>query len=163
MLPSAQAHLRSFLSPKKIGESIVEDWRNDEIRHFHGLNESELWIQTNGTVIFTYLDSSDGSEQFFVRMLEGKTPLQIGRVSRKDYMGMSAIDAPLPMIPISDREISQRLGDCRDIITNFRPTGQIEYNLKQKLLKGVSDNLYSTNSRVELSAPPRIMSLPVEG
>jgi len=163
MLPSAQAHLRSFLSPKKIGESIMEDWRNDDIRHFHGLNESELWIQTNGTVIFTYLDSCDGSEQFFVRMIEGKMPLQIGRIARKDYMGMTAIDAALPLIPISDREISPRLGDCRDIITNFRPTGQIEYNLKQKLLKGVSDNLYSTNSRVELSAPPRVMSLPVEG
>lgn len=165
LVPSAQAHLRSFLSPKKIGESIVEDWRTDEIRHFHGLNESELWFHSNGTVVFTYLDSTDGNTQFFVRMLDPKGPLQAGRVVRRDYMAMAALDAPVELTSLNDRETYARLGDCRDIITNFRPTGQIEYNLKQKLLKVVSDTLYSTSHRVDFSPvrPPKVVTLPVDG
>jgi hypothetical protein len=164
LVPSAQAHLRSFLSPKKIGESIVEDWRTDEIRHFHGLNESEMWFHSSGVVVFTYLDSTDGGTQFFVRMMDSKGPLEAGRVSRRDYMAMEGLDAPVSLSALNDRETYARLGECRDIITNFRPTGQIEYNLKQKLLKVVSDTLYSTSHRVDFTPvrPPKVVTLPVE-
>jgi hypothetical protein len=55
----------------------------------------------------------------------------------------------LPLIPLSDRETYAKLGECRDIVTNFRPNGQIEYNLKQRLLRVISESLYSTGDRVE--------------
>ena len=164
MVPSAQAHLRSFLSAKKIGESIIEDWRSEEMRHFHGLNESELWFQPNGGVLFTYLDQIDGGGQFIIRVADQKSALQVGRVSRTDYIEMKSFDSEIPLIPLSDRDIYVKLSECRDIVTNFRPNGQMEYNLKQRLLKVISDHLYSTGNRVELSPsrPPKIVTLPAE-
>jgi len=52
-------------------------------------------------------------------------------------------------LPLNDKENYARMSECRDIITNFRTSGQVEYHLKQKLLKLISDSLYSTGHRVE--------------
>ena len=151
IVPSARAHLRSFLCPKKVGESLIEDWRNDQLRHFHGLNESELWFVPEGGVIFTYLDQTDPDAQFLIRVRDLRSPLQVGKILRHDYIGMESMESELPLIPLGDREVYAKLSECRDIVTNFRPTGQTEYNLKQKLLKVISDSLYSTSNRVEMS------------
>ena len=155
IVPSARAHLRSFLSPKKIGESLVEDWRNDTTRHYHGLNESELWFNDSGGVLFTYLDQTDAEAQFIIRMADARATLRVGKILRREYMELNTIDAELPLIPLSDREIYSKLGECRDIVTNFRPSAQMEYNLKQRLLKVISDNLYSTSYKVERETPSR--------
>lgn len=165
IVPSAQAHLRSFLSPKKIGESIVEDWRTKDMRHYHGLNECELWFDEKGSVFFTYLETTDPKQQFMIRLKDSTSPLQVGKILRQNYIEMKSLDAELPLIPLSDREVYTKLGDCRDIITNFRPTGQSEYNLKQRLLKVISETLYSTGNRVDFAPvrPPKIVTLPVEG
>jgi hypothetical protein len=164
ILPSAGAHLRSFLSPKRIGESIIEDWRNEELRHYHGLNESELWFDQNGGMLFSYLDSADPSAQFILRMIDNKSLLRVGKLLRKDYIEVGNIDLDLPLIPLSDREVYAKLGECRDVVTNFRPNGQMEYNLKQRLLKVISDSLYSTSRKVEMAQPrpPRAGSVSVE-
>lgn len=164
IVPSARAHLRAFLSPKKIGESLIEDWRTDMLRHYHGLNESELWFDPNGAILFTYLDQTDCDSQFLIRMPDGKAALQVGKILRTAYMALENIDSELPLTPLTDRDLYAKLGECRDIVTNFRPTGQMEYNLKQKLLKVISDTLYSTSHRVEMmpTRPPRIVTLPVE-
>lgn len=164
IVPSARSHMRSFLSPKKIGESIVEDWRNASLRHYHGLNESELWFDPGGPVLFTYLDQSNADAQFILRTQDFKGPLHVGNITRKDYIELSTMEAELPLIPLSDRDIYQKLGECRDIVTNFRPTGQLEYNLKQRLLKVISDHLYSTSHKVDFSPPrpPRVVTLPLE-
>jgi hypothetical protein len=151
MLPSARAHLRSFLSPKKVGESLVEDWSTDTIRHFHGLNESELWFEPEGGVLFTYLDPHDTEAQFIVRMAHSKSALIAGKILRREYIELKSLDHELPLIPLNDKEIYSKLGECRDIVTNFRPTGSIEYNLKQQLLRVISDYLYSTSRKVEMT------------
>ena len=164
IVPSSRSQLRSFLSPKKVGESIYEDWRNEQVRHYHGLNESELWFEPNGAVLFTYLDQVDFDSQFLIRLVNLQSPLHVGKISRKNYIELSNIDGELPLTPLTDREIYAKLGECRDIVTNFRPNGQVEYNLKQRLLKVISDCLYSTSYKVDLSPPrpPRITSMPME-
>lgn len=163
IVPSSRSHLRSFLSPKKIGESIMEDWRTEQLRHYHGLNESELWFDPNGAVLFTYLDQSDYEGQFILRLQDLKGPLTVGKILRKDYIELGTMDSELPLIPLTDREIYAKLGECRDIVTNFRPNGQIEYHLKQRMLKVISDNLYSTSHKVEMSQrPSRPAILPLD-
>lgn len=151
MVPSIQAHLRSFLVPKKIGESLAEDWKSEQLRHFHGLNECELWFQTDGGVFFTYLDQSDFESQLLVRLPELRGALAVGRIQRKDYMELQRVDAELPMKPLPDGEAYSRLSECRDILTNFRPVEPQDYNLKQRLLKALNESLYSTSRRVEMS------------
>jgi hypothetical protein len=151
LAPSAGAHLKSFLSPKKVGESLLEDWRTDFVRHYHGLNESELSFEPNGGILFSYSDLSDVESQFVIRIKEIGGPLRAGRISRRDYIHLNSIDNELPLIGLTDREIFVKLGECRDIVTNFRPNGQIEYNVKQRLLKIISDYLYSTSPKVEFS------------
>lgn len=164
IVPSARAHLRSFLSPKKIGESLIEDWRTDSLRHYHGLNESELWFEPNGGVLFTYLDQASHDQQFLIRVLDSKAPLQVGKIRRADYMAMEKFDTELPLEALTDRDLYANLGPCRDIVTNFRPIGQMEYALKQRLLKQISDTLYSASHRVDMlpPRPARVVTLPVE-
>jgi len=154
IVPSAQAHLRAFLSPKKVGESIFQDRATNEIHHFHGLNESELWFNEAGAVLFTYLDPLDTQSQFLVRVSDHSGLLKIGKMSRVDYMALESLDSEVAILTLSDREMYARLGECRDIVTNFRPSGQQEFHLKQRLLKLISENLYSTSHRVDFS-PPR--------
>lgn len=151
ILPSHRASLRSFLSAKKIGESIISDWGEAGLWHYHGLNESELWFQPQKSVLFTYLDLSDFKCQFVVRWQEENHSFDAGNILRQDYMGLEHIEARLPMIPLGDRELYAKLGECRDIVTNFRPAGHFDYSLKQKLLKAISENLYSTSRRVEMN------------
>jgi len=151
ILPSARAHLRSFLCPKKVGESLLEDWSTNNIRHFHGLNESELWFEPEGGVLFTYLDPLDTEAQFIVRMAHSKGALIAGKILRREYIELKSLDHELPLIPLNDKEIYAKLGECRDIVTNFRPTGSIEYNLKQQLLRVISEYLYSTSRKVEMT------------
>jgi hypothetical protein len=159
IVPSARAHLRSFLSPKKVGESLREDWRNEKVRHFHGLNESELWFDDMNGVLFTYLDQTDSEAQFIIRLGDPQGPLRVGKILRRDYMELNRIDGEMPLIPLSDREIYAKLGECRDIVTNFRPTAQVEYSLKQRLLKVISDHLYSTSHRVEFGTGSRGLTI----
>jgi hypothetical protein len=153
VLPSAGAHLRSFLSPKRIGESIIEDWRTELVRHYHGLNESELWFDQNGEILFSYLDTSDHTAQFMIRLSDNRGPLRVGKLLRQDYIELKSLESDPPLIPLSDREIYAKLGECRDVVTNFRPNGQMEYNLKQRLLKVISEHLYSTSRKVEMAQP----------
>lgn len=150
-VPSIHAHLRSFLSPKKIGESLWEDWKSDQLRHFHGLNECELWFQTEGAVFFTFLDPADLESQILIRLPETRSPLVVGRILRKDYMELNRMDGDLPVKPLPDGEAYSRLSECRDIITNFRPVEAQDYNLKQRLLKALNESLYSTSRRVEMT------------
>lgn len=159
LVPSSMAHLRSFLSPKKVGESIVEDWNQDGVRHFHGLNESELWFDSGGGILFSYLDPVDPTFQFMTRIRENKSPLRVGRLLRQQYIGLSHWDTEPPLLALSEKEVYPRLGECRDIVTNFRPTGPAEYGLKQRLLKVISDYLYSHSHKFEYSQPrPRTVS-----
>ncbi len=157
---SALASLKSFLNCRKIGESITEDWTLGGIRHFHGMNESEFWFDDAGRIVFTYLDDSTGNTQFLIRLLGESGAMRAGRILRKDYLDLSHIEADLPLLPVSDRELYLKLSECRDVITNFRPIGQMEYSLKQKLLKVMSDYLYSSNARVDLSPirPPKVVT-----
>lgn len=159
LLPSARAHMRSFLSPKRIGESILEDWSTDEIRHFHGLNESELWFEPNGAVLFTYLDGLDTESQFIIRMAQSKSGLIAGKILRSDYIGLTSIADELPFVSLDDKEVYMKLGECRDIVTNFRPTAHLEYNLKQRLLRVLSDYLYSTSRKVEMTQMSSVRTL----
>jgi hypothetical protein len=161
LLPSARAHLRSFLSPKRVGESILEDWSTEEIRHFHGLNESELWFQPHGAVLFTYLDCVDTESQFIIRMSPKENVLIAGKVLRRDYIALKSIEDTLPFVFLDDKEVCLKLGECRDIITNFRPAGYLEYNLKQKLLRVISDYLYSTSRKVDMSQVSTMRTLPL--
>jgi len=154
LVPSAGAHLRAFLSPKRVGESIIEDWRGESLRHYHGLNESELWFDADGQILFSYLDGADYRFQFVLRLPESKGNLQIGRMERSDYIKLEAWGDDLVLAPLNDRDVFQKLSDCRDIVTNFRPNGQHEYQLKQRLLKVISEALYSTGRKVAM-APPR--------
>lgn len=149
---SAQANLRSFLSPKKVGESIIEDWRNEQFRHFHGLGESELWFDLGGGVFFSCLDLYDFNSQLIIQVKDAKAPLKVGKLLRKDYIAATNCEDDFALTPLNEKESYLRLGECRDIITNLRAIGSLEYNLKQRLLKLLSDHLYSTRHRVE---PPR--------
>jgi hypothetical protein len=152
--PSARADLRAFLSPKKVGESIVEDWRTETVRHFHGLNESELWFDQTGRILFTYLDQNDPGYQFILRIVDPQPTITAGKIKREDYIDLGSVEAELPLAPLTDREILVRLAECRDIVTNFRPSGQLEYNLKQRLLRVISDHLYSTTHKVNMLPRP---------
>lgn len=154
LVPSARAHLRSFLSPRKIGESILEDWKSGHLRHFHGLNESELWVDDADAVLFTYLDQDNPETQFLIRILEARGPLSVGKILRKDYLELKGIQGELALQPLSDSEAYRKLGECRDVVTNFRPSIPADYTLKQRLLKIISETLYSTSRRVEM-LPPR--------
>ena len=156
--------LASFLSPKRVGESIVEDWRADQVRHFHGLNESELSVDAEGAVYFGYLDSFDPTHQFVVHVPANSQPLRVGKIPRKEYIELSNLSSYLVEAPTADRDTFSKLGECRDVVTNFRPTGQVEYNLKQRLLKVLSDYLYSTGRRVEFTPrqAPRTVVMSVD-
>lgn len=149
LVPSAQARLRAFLSPRKVGESLTQDWTSQTQRHFHGLNDSELWVSHNGEMLFSFLDQSRTECQFIIHIAEG-SGLRAGRLPRKDYMALGDIGNDLPLTTNQlDRDTYQKLGECRDIITNFRPVTQAEYGLKQRLLKAISDHLYSTSHKVD--------------
>lgn len=149
LVPSAKSYLRSFLAPKKVGESMLEDKQSAEVRHYHGLNESELWFDKKGNVLFTHLDYLDSQYQFIVQAKLESLTLNVGRLTRHEYMNLPSIDGELGLIPLNDKENYSRMSECRDVITNFRATGQLEFHLKQKLLKLISDNLYSTGHRVD--------------
>ena len=73
-------------------------------------------------------------------------------------------DAEIPVVPLSERDSYVTLSECRDIVTNMRPASQVEYDLKQKLLRAISDSLYSTSHRVELhvAKPVRATQLPID-
>lgn len=165
MVPSVQAHLRSFLSAKKVGESILVDAIGEGVSHYHGLNECELWSDPQGGILFTYLDPQDPKMQFVVRVADQNAPLRVGRMSREEFIGLTDVDGDLPLGSLTDREIYSKLGECRDIVTNFRPGGAEECALKQRLLKLVSDALYSTSNRVNMWVPrtPKVVSLPNDG
>lgn len=165
MAPSVQAHLRSFLSAKKVGESILVDAIGEGVSHYHGLNECELWSDPRGGILFTYLDPQDPKMQFVVRVVDQNAVLHVGRMSREDFIGMTDVDGDLTLGALTDREIYLKLGECRDIVTNFRPSGPEECALKQRLLKLVSDALYSTSNRVNKWVPrtPKPSPLPIDG
>lgn len=160
LVPSAGAHLRAFLSPKRVGESIVEDWRGETLRHYHGLNESELWFDTEGQILFSYIDGVDCRYQFVLRLPESKGALQVGRMERSQYIRLEDWGDDLVLLPLNDRDVFQKLSECRDIVTNFRPSGQHEYQLKQRLLKVISEALYSTGRKVAMAPPPRVAPKP---
>lgn len=148
LVPSGQASLRAFLSPKKIGESLAQDWSTEHERHFHGLGESELWVSMNGEMLFSFLDQANTMYQFIMRIADGKK-LRAGRLARQDYIALEDIDRILPLATSQlDRDTYSKMGECRDIVTNFRPRTRAEYGLKQKLLKAISDHLYSTSHKV---------------
>jgi len=144
VLPSAKASLRSFLSPYKIGESILEDWRSEKIRHYHGLNETELWVDDAGRVCMVYLDHQDVDRLLMVRSCDPTSSIQVGKISKKDYLDKMDMGSELELDPLSSDELDTTVGECRDIITNFRPADPPESQMKQKLLREVSEFLYSS-------------------
>ncbi len=149
LVPSARSHMKSFLSPKKIGESLLEDARTPAARHFHGLNESELWFDEKGSLLFSYLDLKQSDLQFVMHLPGLGGPLGVGTMPRSQYIELSRVDEKLPLAPLTDGEIYQRAGESRDIITNFRPNGQREFQVKQHLLQVISEFLYSRRGRAE--------------
>jgi len=149
LVPSCKSMLRLFLCPKKVGESLMEDKKMTDIRHYHGLNESELLFDKDGNVLFTYLDYLDSKFQFLVQIRLDDSTIKVGRLTRSQYMTMGSFVGDLGLIPLSDKENYTRMSECRDIVTNFRPSGQLDYNLKQKMQKLISENLYSTGHRVD--------------
>jgi len=153
IVPSARAHLKSFLCPKKIGESLSENWERDGVRHYHGLNESELWYHPEVGALFTYLDDRDPLQQFYVRVRETSGSLEAGRIARAAYLEISSLDGELGNAPIPEKELFERMGECRDVVTNFRPVAQWDYTLKQRLLRALSDKLYSTGRDASLARP----------
>ncbi len=164
LAPSSLSHLRSFLSPKKVGESFVEDARSGSVRHYHGLKETEIWFEPGGITLFTFLDDPTGQSQILLRLMEPRGPLRVGRVLRADYMELRGLDDEVPVLPLNEGDSYVKLSECRDIVTNMRPASQVEYDLKQKLLRAISDILYSTSHRVEMHAarPVRSSSLPMD-
>ncbi|MEZ4750612.1 MAG: hypothetical protein R3B54_08280 [Bdellovibrionota bacterium] len=154
VVPSARARLRSFLSPKKIGESLRQDWTTETSRHFHGLNESELWFDTRGGLLFTYLDQENAESQFILHIRDRQSGLSVGTMPRPDYIELNGVEEPLPLRPIKDGEVYPRVSECRDIVTNFRPVGQKEFQLKQRLLQVISEYLYNTRRGIERSFVP---------
>ena len=78
-------------------------------------------------------------------MVQSKPGLIAGKILRQDYIGLKSIDDELPFVLLDDKEVYLKLGECRDIVTNFRPTVHLAYNLKQQLLRVLSDYLYSTS------------------
>lgn len=164
LAPSGLSHLRSFLSPKKVGESLVEVARSGSVRHYHGLKDTEVWFEPGGVTLFTFLDDPLGHSQVLIRLLEPRGPLRVGRVARADYLELKGLDAELPLLPLNERDSYLKLSECRDIATNMRPASQVEYDLKQKLLRAISDSLYSTSHRVEMhvAKPVRTSSLSLE-
>ena len=154
LLPSARATLRAFLSAKKVGESLKEDWASENCRHFHGLNESEFWVGSQGEMMISFLDQLDTQLQFVVHISES-TGVRAGKISRTDYMALENIGRDLPLVAsYVDRDFYLKLGESRDIVTNFRPLTRADYSVKQGLLKVLSDNLYSSSHRME-RLPPR--------
>lgn len=151
LVPSAKASLRSFLSPKKVGESLIGDWNTDRVRHYHGLNESELWCDQRGNLLFTYLDPDNTEKQFVFHLCMEPSLVRVGVLPRPGYMALQEIGLELPIEALSDRDVYRKLGECRDVVTNFRPGGQLEYHLKQRLLKAISESLYSTSRRVDFT------------
>ena len=127
----------------------MEDKNMKEIRHYHGLNESELLFDKEGNVLFTYLDYLDSKYQFLVQIHLENSTIKVGRLTRSQYMTMGSFVGDLGLIPLNDKENYNRMSECRDIVTNFRPQGQLDYNLKQKIQKLISENLYSTGHRVD--------------
>ena len=164
LAPSGLSHLRSFLSPKKVGESLLEVSRTGAVRHYHGLKDTEIWFEPGGVTLFTFLDDPLGQSQVLIRLLEPRGPLRVGRVARADYLELKGLDAELPLLPLNERDSYLKLSECRDIATNMRPASQVEYDLKQKLLRAISDSLYSTNQRVEMhvAKPVRTTSISLE-
>lgn len=152
-VPHSQlAHLRTFLSPKKVGESLIEDWSENSIRHYHGLNDSEIWFDGEGGVVFSYLDQYEVGSQFIIRLKDFNSALKVGKMPRADYMKMKNIDDELTLLALNEKDTYARISECRDIVTNFRPVTSLEYQLKQKLLKILSESLYSTGTRVDYMA-----------
>lgn len=149
--PSVRAGLHTFLSAKRVGKSLREDWRNQSVRHYHGLNESELWFDEEaGSVLFTYLENPEKETQVLIRAADPRSALSVGKVCRQDYLEWNRVDRDPNLIAFNDREAVTYLSDCRDIITNFRPQEKTEYHLKQRLLKWINEGLYSKGHRVEM-------------
>jgi len=169
--PSARSQLRFFLSPKRIGESISLSHRGDRWRFAAGLNFAGLWLDAAGDeAIFAALDSSNERSQLLAWLVDGHSPVRLGLVSRARYaerakavlaakeapeaQGLSAaaalglVDNELPVMPLNDRDTVLRLSECRDILTNFRPTDTDQGALKMRLLKGISESLYSASNRM---------------
>lgn len=169
--PSARSQLRFFLSPKRIGESIALAHRGGRWRYASGLNGAGLWLDAGGDeAIFAALDSSNERSQLLVWLADGTSPVRLGLVSRSRYAervarvleakespeaqtltaagALGLVDRDLPVLPLNDRDTVLRLAECRDILTNFRPTDGDQGALKMRLLKGISESLYSASNRM---------------
>jgi hypothetical protein len=66
--------------------------------------------------------------------------VQVGSISRADYLSLSSLNSPLP-IQKEKVELNQ-FEACKDIITNFRPASADQAQIKQVLLKAISDCFY---------------------
>jgi hypothetical protein len=153
IVPSCSAQLRAFLSPKKVGESIFEKEPSAQGRHFRGLNESEMWSDDSGGILFTYLDNQDVKYQFLLRARESRGPLTLGRIRRDEFKKLQGHHKEDSLIGLEGAEVYTKVSECRDIITNFRPTAHFDFGLKQKLLKLLSDYLYSSHYRRHIIQP----------
>lgn len=140
--------MRFFLTPRRVGESMKEDWRNDRLHHFHGLNESELGFDQEGNLFFSLLDTETLRHQFILRQEEEHAAPQVGRMSREQYIQLETLDADTLLEPLSEKDMSFRLSECRDVITNFRPAGTREYAVKQRLMRLFNSYLYSHGRRI---------------
>jgi hypothetical protein len=169
--PSARAQLKFFLSPKRIGESMALAERGAKWRYAAGLNGAGLWLDVAGDeAIFAILDSSNERSQLLVWLVDRHSPVRLGLVSRARYEervaqvvggkdsaeaerlsageALGLVDKELPVLPLNDRDTVLRLSECRDVLTNFRPADGEQGALKMRLLKGISESLYSASNRM---------------
>lgn len=168
--PSARAQLKFFLSPRRIGESMALSHRGGRWHYASGLNGAGLWLDTSGDeAIFAALDSNERS-QLLVWLVDRHSPVRLGLASRARYeervgqvlaakdtteaetvsaaSALGLADKELPVLPLNDRDTVLRLAECRDILTNFRPADGEQGAMKMRLLKGISESLYSASNRM---------------
>lgn len=138
--PSHQALLRCFLTARRVGESLAEDWRSGEMIHFHGINEAELWWDRKVGVLLTFLEPVCGDKQFVLHVSLQGGEVQAGSISRADYLSLPNLHSPLPVK--NEKVALSQFEACKDIITNFRPASADQAQIKQLLLKAISDCFY---------------------
>lgn len=147
--PSHISRLKLLLSPKIIGESIKLTLDEQTLKHYHGLNETDLWVTSHFAILFSFLDSEESKYQFIVR-IQGDE-VQIGWIEREVYLELSDFNRPIPLKSLNEKLAYLRLCESRDIVTNLRPKTQQEYTVKQTLLKHVNEHLFFASRRAEMN------------
>ncbi|NBX91781.1 MAG: hypothetical protein EB078_04730 [Proteobacteria bacterium] len=132
-----QAVLRAFLHSKRIADSLFEVETVTSLTHYHGLNETELFIDKRGEVFFTFVEPAMEQKQFVLRMSAQGEILQIGLMSRESYLSLENMEGHFDLLPEAPNPSHWEL--CRGILTNWKPSVATKLPVKQKILQAISD------------------------